>query len=347
METPDTLLDALIPFVGSLLLRNRQERVARLRRCEAEAAGIRARRREEGLPAPPLAFLSCTSTSAFALCDCATSLHGWSIDVPLPLTNSVLSEAERAGVFFVALTGRGRWLDDVLLDILRVHDRQIVLLCIHPGDLGEGAAERLAELPHVLPLLETRKAAAGCCDGPLIPSTRGTLDALRSRRVPFGFVVTASERDLSRLMGIEFYNECLQENAMFGLVVDCLQIPSCDESCRPVRPADRAALGRHVGDLRGRLGGFFAYFPWDLAASGWCLAAPHQLEVGSMNGPAFTLLHVAPPVLGDGVRVPRAGRLFESLRISRMGEPRRPPSGRGWDPTWCAPSTRPRCWDRA
>ncbi|GEM_PF-5044301 len=320
MDAPESPLDRLIPLVGSPLLRDRQAEVARLECCADAAAEVRARRREAGLPSPPLAFLSLTSPGAFARCDCATSLHGWSIDVPTPLVNRILSEIERAGVLFCVLTGRGRWLDDNLIDILRVHDRQIFLLCAHPGDLGEDAVMRLAALPHVFPFLETRMASAGCCDGTAVASTRGTIDALRNRRVPCGLTVTASERNLPHLMGLEFYNECLQESATFGLIVDCLQIPSCDDSCLPVRPGERAALGRHVGDLRGRLGGFFAYFPWDLAGGGWCLAAPHPNSIGAPKGVGFSLLHVAPSALDDGVGTSPGVRLFESLRISPMGE---------------------------
>ena len=322
MDAPNSPLDRLIPLVGSSLLGNRQGEVARLGDCANSAAEVRARRCEDGLPAPPLAFLSLTSPSAFARCNCATSLHGWSIDLPRPLLNRVLFEAEKAGVFFCALTGRGRWIDDDLLDVMRVHDRQVFLLCVQPDELGR-SAESLSRLPHVLPLLVTRNAGAGCCDGCAVPAARAAIDALRSRRIPYGFAVTAGEGNLAHLMGLEFFNECLQEDATFGLIVDCLQIPSCDDSCRPVYPAERAALGRHIAGLRGRLGGFFAYFPWDLADSGWCLAAPHQLEAGPRDGTTFTLLHVAPSALDDGVGAPLGTRLFESLRIAPLGEARR------------------------
>ncbi len=324
MGAQDILLDGLVPLVGSTPSRDRQEAVERLRRCEAAAAEVRARRRDRDLAAPPVAFFSLTSPSAFARCNCVTSLHGWSIDVPRPLTGLVLSEAEKAGVFACALTGRGRWLDEDLFDVLRAHDRQVFFLCVHPEDISQAAAERIAALPHVLPLLETRKAVSGCCGGTSVPATRTALDTLRSLRIPYGFAVTAGEGNLVHLLGLEFYDACLQEHATFGLVVDCLQIPSCDDFCRPVRPSDRATLGRHIRALRARLGGFFAYFPWDLAESGWCLAAPHQAEAGA--GTAFTLLHVAPSDLGEDERVPPDARLFESLRISPMGEQRALPT---------------------
>lgn len=322
MDASQSPLDRLIPLVGSSLGGGRQGEVARLGDCSASAAEVRARRCEAGLPAPPLAFLSLTSPSAFARCNCATSLHGWSIDLPRPLLNRVLFEMEKAGVFFCALTGRGRWLDDDLFDVMRVHDRLVFLLCVQPDELGR-SAESLSRLPHVLPLLVTRNAGSGCCDGCAAPAARAAIDALRSRRIPYGFAVTAGEGSLSHMMGLGFFNECLQEHATFGLVVDCLQIPSCDDSCRPVRPAEREALGRHIAGLRDRLGGFFAYFPWDLADSGWCLAAPHQLDDGPAHGTAFTLLHVAPSHYGERDLAPPGALLFESLRISPMGEARR------------------------
>lgn len=320
MGATELLLEGLIPLVGSTLLRDRQQAAARLWQRGTEAVQVRATRREAGLPAPPIAFVSLTSPSAFARCDCMTSLHGWSIDVPRPMADRVLTEAERAGVVACALTGRGPWLDDGLFHVLAVHSGTIFLLGVRPEDLGREAAERLAELPHVLPLLETWDAAAGFCDGPTAPAAKRAMEALRSFRVPYGFSVTAGEGNLPHLMGLGFYNACLQERASFGLIVDCLQIPSCDDRCRPLRPSERAALGKHVSELRGRLGGFFAYFPWDLAESGWCLAAPHQNGSGAKDRAAFTLLHVEPSGLGKERRLGGDVRLFESLRISPMGE---------------------------
>ncbi|MEK7865215.1 MAG: hypothetical protein AAB434_00935 [Planctomycetota bacterium] len=317
-----SLLEGLVPLVGSTVSCDRQETVAWLRRCEAEAAQVRAWRRDQGLAAPPVAFLSLTSPSAFARCNCATSLHGWSIDVPRPLAERILTEVERSGVFICAITGRGRWIGEDLLEVLRRHDRQVFLLCVHPDDFTRNVAEQIAGLPHVLPLIETCHPDPGCGGGASVVATREALQALRAFRIPFGFAVTAGEGNLDHLMGIEFYDACLQEHASFGLVVDCLQIPSCDELCRPVRPSERAALGRHIGGLGSRLGGLFAYLPWDLAEGGWCLAAPHQADSGAFGSPGFTLLHVASSRPVEDGRVPRDARPFESLRISPLGERR-------------------------
>lgn len=319
MSTTSTLMEGLVPLVGASPHFGRQQEVTRLLRCEEEAREVREARRLEGLPAPSLLFLSMTQRCDLSCARCSTARYPWSDDAPVEAANRALSEAERSGVSFAVLTGCGRWMDPSLFDLLRVHDRQVLMLVARPSEIDAAAAEQIASLPHVLPFLFAAEAGAGFCEGRDLASTQTAVASLRSRRVPFGFAVSANAQNLPYLMGLEFYNDCFEGNAQFGLVLDCMRRKGRGCACTPLSADDRGQLASHIAQVRSRTGGFLAFLPWGEASGGWCVAAPRPVEGGPPGSPPIELLHVSPSHHATGPIEPFASRLFEGLRIASMG----------------------------
>lgn len=232
--------------------------------------------------------------------------------------NRALSEAERSGVSFAVLTGCGRWMDSRLFDLLRVHDRQVLRPVARPSEIDGSAAEEIASMPHVLPFLFAADAAAGCCEGRDLATTQTAMASLRARRVPFGFAVGASAQNLPYRMGLEFYNDCLQADAPFGIVLDCMRRKGRGCACTPLSGEDRARLARHVAQVRRRTGGFLTFLPWEEGTHGWCVATPRPAEETCAGSSPIELLHVAPLHASTKLSEPFARRCFEALRIATM-----------------------------
>ena len=312
------LIDHLAALLGASALPVRREAAARLARHEREAGARRALRRAGSRPAPSILFLSLTTRCALACPHCSSAGYPREVDLPVARAHQVLAEAEELGIFTCALTGGEPLLHPGLFELVERHDRQLLLLFTNGLLLDQGVADRLASLPHVLPILgvEGTEAVNDRLRG--AGTTRhvtGAMRLLRERGVPFGFAATARADNLEDLLGTRFYLELFRAGARVGILLDCLPVGRAATDCGALPPGDRARLSAHLADLRRRSGCFLAYVPGDERAEGGCQAASDLLHVHALGQvEPCPFLRASPAPGPGGLEAALRSDLFEGIR---------------------------------
>ncbi|MBI5366118.1 MAG: radical SAM protein [Planctomycetes bacterium] len=318
------LMDHLTALLAASHLPVRREAAGRLAQLELVAEERRLRRADAGAPAPSLLFLSLTTRCGLACLHCSSAEYPRGVDLADEVADRTLTEAEELGIFICGLTGGEPLLHPGFFDLVARHDRQLLLLFTNGLLIDSEVADRLAALPHVLPILgiEGTEAVNDRLRGP--GATRGVRESmklLRARGIPFGFAATARPANLPDLLGVQFYLELMNAGARFAILLDCLPIGRAATSCQTLAPADRARLSQHLAELRRRSGAFIAYVPGDERGEGGCQAAADLLHVNALGQvEPCPFLHVSASAEPAPLEGALCSKLFDEIR-RRAGMP--------------------------
>jgi MoaA/NifB/PqqE/SkfB family radical SAM enzyme len=280
----------LVDYVVDLLSRSvsapRRRAAEGLITADRDAAQRRLHRVAAGLPAPSMLFLSLTTRCGRSCPHCLAADYPAAADLEEAVADRLLSEAQDLGIFVCALTGGEPLLHPAVFRLAARHDRSLLLLFTSAAGLDESAANRIADLPHVLPVFgveggeSVNERLRG--DGATARS-KDAMSLLRVRGVPFGFATTARRANLADLLGWDFYREMFVAGARFGILLDCLPVGRAAIHVTTLAPHDRTRLSAHLREVRQASGGFVAYVPGDEREEGGCQAATELLHVNALG----------------------------------------------------------------
>lgn len=249
--------------------------LARMGRCER----IRAAAREErGLHVPSVLFLAVTGRCNFRCRHCYTQRYAKE-HMPLPLARRILAEARELGVGLIVVSGGEPLLHRDFFQIPREMP-DVPFTVFTNGSLVRQFLDDGLATPNMLWLVSAdgprawndARRGEGSLEGAM-----GAMDALRERRIPFGFSVTLSGDNVAAAATPEFVDSLVARGCRSGFFLE--QIPS-----PPVTPPLPEQIEAGLDRCRKECAVPIIGFPADELSFGGCQAGGNGIAHISPDG---------------------------------------------------------------
>jgi len=252
-------------------------RAMRLLWQQKRAVSRRDAAERRGVHVPPFVIYSVTGRCNLQCAGCyANVLHRQDRPELTPARVSrLLEEARDLGISVMLLAGGEPLLREDLLDQVKRRPEILFLLFTNGSLLDSAHIERLAHMPHVIPVLSLEGGASET------DARRGqgmyehvmtSMDRLATRGGFFGTSMTLTRRNFDQATAESSLRSLIRRGCRLFYFINYVPVEPGTEDLE-LEPAQIAELTRRLAWARRSLGALFIAFPHDEAAFGGCLAA--------------------------------------------------------------------------
>jgi MoaA/NifB/PqqE/SkfB family radical SAM enzyme len=244
--------------------------------------------RRTGLAPPFLLVVSPTTRCNLACTGCYATNPSRDDDMPAELLDRLLGEARAMGIYFITISGGEPLARPDLLDILARHPRMYFQVFTNGTLIDARAADRLAALGHVFPVLSVEgfeaETDARRGSGTFAKIT-AAMDRLRERGVLFGFSATATRETSDLVVSDEFVDFYAEKGCVAGWWFSLMPVGAAATALdRMPTPEQRLHRRRRLTELRRRLPMVLLDFLNDEALVGGCMAGGRYLAHINVRG---------------------------------------------------------------
>jgi len=249
--------------------------LSRMAECEAARASARS---ERGIHVPSMMFLAVTGRCNLRCPHCYTQQYEKK-DMPIPLARRILTQARELGVSLFVISGGEPLLHReffaIVRDMTEVPFPLFTNGFLAPRFLDDGLASPnllwLVSVDGPRVLHDARRGAGG------FDAAMTAMDALRERRIPFGFSTTLCADNVDAAADPKFLATLIERGCRYGSVQEQIPAP-------PSNPPLAERIDAAIARCRTELGIPITSFPADEARFGGCQAGGGGLSHVSPDG---------------------------------------------------------------
>lgn len=233
-----------------------RDRLIRNLFINALLSGINTRKQildEEGWQPPQFIVISPTSRCNLKCPGCYAGEYDQEEGLPAELIDRILAECKELGMYFNTMSGGEVLLRTDIFDIWRRHDDMYFQFYTNGTAINERAADRLAELGNVAPMvsLEGYEAETDARRGKgTFAKVMRAFDLMKERGMVFGASLTVTRSNIEILGSNEFVDMCIDKGCMVLWYFQYIPIGRCPSIDFMPTAAQRDWLRRRVRELR-------------------------------------------------------------------------------------------------
>ncbi len=236
--------------------------------------------RQEGIVIPFTILVSPTMRCNLSCQGCYAGEYGQRDDLSPTRMDSLLREGKDLGVHLFVILGGEPFVYSPLLDLMGAHEDAAFMVFTNGTLITPRVADRLLQIRNVVPLfsIEGLEQETDARRGPgTFRRVMAAMDALRERRVPFGFSSMVTRENAEEIIGDAFNDMLVEKGCLLGW--HFLYMPvgrNPDPSLMPT-PEQRELLRRQgAARIRATKPLFVADFWNDAPWVGGCIAGSRQ-----------------------------------------------------------------------
>lgn len=224
-----------------------------VRRAIASELRRRKYQRENGPPAPTAIAFSPTMRCNLSCTGCYARDYPSDNELPTNLIDSMLTSAERMGVFLLVITGGEPLMREGILDLFQRHRRLLFLLITNGTLLDRSAAAKIAESGNVVPVVSLEghrqqtdaRRGAGVHD-----QVEQAMRYLQEEGVIFGFSATVASDNFETLASDRFINEMAHRGCALGFYTEYVPIGSAAKWGLVLKREEQKRFRKRIQQLR-------------------------------------------------------------------------------------------------